>query len=324
MSRHTHRKTAVVAFGGNALIRAGQRGTQAEQLANAAAAARVLTRILEAGFELVLVHGNGPQVGLSLIRVDEAAEKVPPVSLDVCVAETQGSMGFLLETALANRLGKAKVHKQVVSVLTRVVVDEDDPGFAEPTKPVGPFFSEERARKLMAEDGYRMKEDSGRGWRRVVSSPKPRRVVEIDVIRHLVGEGHVVIAGGGGGIPVRTGKGGELVGIEAVIDKDYVASLIARAVAADLFVILTEVAQVCLDFGSKRPRQLDRMTLIEAIDHYREGQFPPGSMGPKVEACIDYLMNGGTQALITSAPKLSDALAGRSGMVAKQKPFAFN
>jgi carbamate kinase len=201
----------------------------------------------------------------------------------------------------------------VVSVLTRVVVDENDPGFSEPTKPVGPFFSEERARKLMAESGYKMKEDSGRGWRRVVSSPKPRKVVEIDVIRHLVGEGHVVIAGGGGGIPVRTGKAGELIGIEAVIDKDYVASLIARAVAADLFVILTEVSHVCLDFATKKPRRLDRMTLMEAIDHYREGQFPPGSMGPKVEACIDYLMNGGTQALITSAPALGDALAGRSG-----------
>jgi carbamate kinase len=304
---------AVVAFGGNALVRAGERGSHAEQLRNAGRAAAVLTRLIRKGYELVLVHGNGPQVGLALIRADAASAKVPPAPLHLCVSETQGSMGFLLETALSNRLRAESIDKPVVTVLTRVVVDESDPAFAEPSKPVGPFFSAERARSLMREQGYRMVEDSGRGWRRVVSSPKPTQVIEIDVIRHLAREGHVVIAGGGGGIPVALDASGRFAGVEAVVDKDYVASLIARAVGARLFVILTEVSHVFLDFGTPRARKLARIDLIDAIDHYRDGQFPRGSMGPKIEATIDYLVNGGSEALITNASSLGRALEHRSG-----------
>jgi carbamate kinase len=253
---------------------------------------------------------------MSLLRVDAAADRapaVPPMPLDVCVSETQGSMGFLLETAITNRLKRDAVEKPVVTMLTRVIVDAGDPAFKEPSKPVGPFFPEARARRWMEEHGHLMAEDSGRGWRRLVSSPKPLAIVEIDVIRHLLSEGHIVIAGGGGGIPVCDSGDGMLHGVEAVIDKDYVASLMARAVGADLFIILTEVSHVCLDFGRRSQKKLDRMTLIEAIDHYRAGQFPKGSMGPKLEAAIDYLMNGGTEALITSAGRLGQALGRKSG-----------
>ena len=305
-------RVAVVAFGGNALIKSGEKGTMAEQLVNAAQAASVLLKIIKAGYELILVHGNGPQVGLSLIRVASAADKVPTVPLDVCVSETQGSMGFLLETALSNRLRLESVDKPVVTMLTRVIVDREDPAFQNPTKPIGPFFPKERATELMKENNYKMIEDAGRGWRRVVSSPKPLQVVEIEVIKHLVRDGHIVIAGGGGGIPVYEDNDG-LVGVEAVIDKDYVASLIAKEVGADLFVVLTEVSHVCINFGKKDELKLDKMNLIEAIDHYRDGQFPKGSMGPKIEASIDYLMNGGHEALITNAHALGKALQRQSG-----------
>jgi carbamate kinase len=304
-------RVAVVAFGGNALIKSGEKGTMAEQLANAAQAAGVLLKIIKAGYELVLVHGNGPQVGLSLIRV-AAADSVPPVSLDVCVSETQGSMGFLLETALSNRLRLESVEKPVVTMLTRVVVDKEDPAFGDASKPIGPFFTKEQAAVFTKEHGHKMIEDAGRGWRRVVSSPKPLSVVEMGVIKHLVSEGYIVIAGGGGGIPVCEDNDG-LAGVEAVIDKDYVASLIAREVGADLFVILTEVSHVCLNFSQKNERKLGTMNLIEAIDHYRDGQFPKGSMGPKIEAAIDYLMNGGREALITNAQSLGKALQKQSG-----------
>jgi carbamate kinase len=306
------RPVAVVAFGGNALIRANEKGTLADQLRNAGRAASVLLKIVRSGYELVLVHGNGPQVGLSMLRVAAAAPDVPAVPLDVCVAETQGSMGYLLGTALSNRLRKDAVEKPVVTLLTRVVVDQEDPAFSDPTKPVGPFFTAEQAAAMKA-GGQSVVEDAGRGWRRVVPSPKPLRVVEIDVIRHLVGEGHIVIAGGGGGIPVGEAEDHTLTGTEAVIDKDYVAALVAKSVRAQLFVILTEVAQVCVDFGKPTQRGIERMDLIEAIDHYRDGQFPRGSMGPKIEAAIDYLMNGGQEALITNAASLGDALQRRAG-----------
>jgi carbamate kinase len=307
------RPVAVVAFGGNALIRASEKGTLADQLRNAGRAATVLLKIVRSGYELVLVHGNGPQVGLSLLRVAAAGPAgVPHVPLDVCVAETQGSMGYLLGTALSNRLRKDAVEKPVVTLLTRVEVDQDDPAFSEPTKPVGPFFTKEEADR-MAQAGQQVIEDAGRGWRRVVPSPKPIRVVEIDVIRHLVGEGHIVIAGGGGGIPVTRAEDATLTGIEAVVDKDYVAALVAKAVRAQLFVILTEVPQVAVDFGKPTQRGIERMDLIEAIDHYRDGQFPRGSMGPKIEAAIDYLMNGGHEALVTNAQSLGDALQRRAG-----------
>jgi carbamate kinase len=313
MSKRSHRRIAVVAFGGNALVRSSESGTLADQRRNADEAAEVLLRVVRAGYEVVLVHGNGPQVGASLIRVDAAADRVPPVTLDVCVSETQGSMGYLLETALSNCLQRESIEKPVVTVLTRVVVDATDPAFHEPTKPIGPFFTESRAQELMREHQYAMVEDAGRGWRRVVSSPKPRRVVEIEVVRHLVSEGHIVIAGGGGGIPVVEAEDGTLSGVEAVVDKDYVAALVAKAIEAQLFVVLTEVSHVSIDFGEPTEKKLDRMSLIEAIDHYRDGQFPKGSMGPKIEAAIDYLMNGGTEALITNAASLARALDRESG-----------
>lgn len=322
-SREKKRKIAVVAFGGNALIKSKEKGTMREQWQNAEEAAMVLMSIVKSGYELVVVHGNGPQVGASLIRQEAAAASLPPQSLDACVAETQGSMGYLLQVSIRNRMIYENIEKPVCTVLTTVVIDPTDPAFYNPTKPIGPFFSKERAEELMKEHGYKMIEDSGRGYRRVVPSPKPLSILEIDIIRHLVETGNIVIAGGGGGIPVYK-DGLRLRGSEAVIDKDYVASLIARNVRADLFIILTEVNYVYKNFGKPDQKALDTLTLIEAIDLYREGQFPKGSMGPKIEASIDFLMNGGEEALITNAASLPEAMERKVGTrIIKNTRFGF-
>lgn len=322
-SREKKKRIAVVAFGGNALIKSKEKGTIREQWQNAEEAAMVLMSIIKNGYELVVVHGNGPQVGFSLIRQEAASASVPPQTLDACVAETQGSMGYLLQVSIRNRMIYENLEKPVSTVLTTVVVDSVDPAFHNPTKPIGPFFSKERAEALMNENGYRMIEDSGRGYRRVVPSPKPLSILEIDTIKHLVESGNIVIAGGGGGIPVYK-DGLRFKGSEAVIDKDYIASLIARNVRADLFIILTEVSCVYKNFGRPDQKAMDTLTLIEAIDLYREGQFPRGSMGPKIEASIDFLMNGGDEALITSAAELPNAIERRAGTrIVKNTRFGF-
>ncbi len=322
-AKERKRKIAVVAFGGNALIKSKEKGTIKEQWQNAEEAAMVLMSIIKNGYELVVVHGNGPQVGASLIRQEAASASVPPQTLDACVAETQGSMGYLLQVSLRNRMVYENIEKPVCTVLTTVVVDSADPAFNNPTKPIGPFFAKERAEALMNENGYKMIEDSGRGYRRVVPSPKPLAILEIDIIRHLAETGNIVIAGGGGGIPVYK-DGLRYKGSEAVIDKDYIASLIARNVRADLFIILTEVSCVYRNFGKTDQKALDTLTLIEAIDLYREGQFPKGSMGPKIEASIDFLMNGGEEALITNAAALPEAVERKAGTrIIKNTRFGF-
>jgi len=306
-------KLAVVAFGGNALLRPEDRGTHEEQIARAKQAARWLAELVVRGFHVIVVHGNGPQVGNILIQAEEASTKVPPQSLDVAVAQTEGSIGFLLQQAIRNRLESIGSGGQVATVLTEVEVDANDPAFKRPTKPIGPFFTRYRAEALERDLGWTMREDAGRGWRHVVPSPRPLRILNTGVITHMLEDARVVIAAGGGGIPVVRGRDGQWRGIEAVIDKDYASALLAAELKAELYVVLTGVPKVSLDFGKPTERALDRLTVDEAERHLREGQFPPGSMGPKIEAAIQFVRRGGNEVLITDVDHLREALEGRAG-----------
>jgi carbamate kinase len=307
------RKLAVVAFGGNALLRPEDRGTHEEQIARAKQAARWLAELVLRGYHLIVVHGNGPQVGNILIQAEEASTKVPPQSLDVAVAQTEGSMGFLLQQAIRNRLESIGSGGQVATVLTEVEVDVNDPAFKRPTKPIGPFFTRYRAEALERDLGWTMREDAGRGWRHVVPSPRPLRILNTGVITHMLEDAKVVIAAGGGGIPVVRGRDGQWRGIEAVIDKDFASALLAAELKAELYVILTGVARVALDFGKPTERAVERLTVDEAERHFKEGQFPAGSMGPKIEAAIQFVRATGSEVLITDVEHFRDALEGRVG-----------
>jgi carbamate kinase len=306
-------KVALIAFGGNALLPDNQRGLQAEQMRNAQKAAELMVPIIRKGYELIVVHGNGPQVGNLLIQMEEAVTKIPPYTLDVCDAMTEGSMGFMLERAITNELRRRSIDKEVASLVTQVVVDRDDPAFTKPTKPVGPFYSRYRAQMLAREKKWTMVEDAGRGYRKVVPSPKPIDVVPKGVIRDLVHAGRVVIAAGGGGIPIIINSRGLFEGVEAVIDKDYAASLLAREVGVDLFIILTAIERVYIDFGKPGQREAPVLTVEEAKKHLADGQFPPGSMGPKIRAAVEYIEAGGLEVLITKDAHLKAALLNRSG-----------
>ena len=307
------RKTALIAFGGNALLPDNDHGREEDQLANAHEAAELMVHVVKKGYELILVHGNGPQVGNLLIQMEAAADRIPPYSLDVCDAMTEGSMAYMLEKSLINELRRNSLDKEVASVVTQVVVDPDDPAFEHPTKPVGPFYTAERARALTAEKKWTMIEDAGRGWRKVVPSPRPIDVVPKWIIRDLVQAGRIVIAAGGGGIPVIINGRGLFEGVEAVIDKDYAASLLAREVKVDLFVILTAIDRVYLDYGKPSQREAPVLTVEEARRHLADGQFPAGSMGPKIRAAVEYIEAGGREVLITTAGHLRAALINRSG-----------
>ncbi|MEK6374501.1 MAG: carbamate kinase [Acidobacteriota bacterium] len=309
------RKLAVVAFGGNALLRPEDRGTQEEQLARAKQAARWLAEIVRAGYQLIVVHGNGPQVGNILVQAEEASTKIPPQSLDVCVAQTEGSMGFLLQTAIRNRLDSIGVGGDVATILTEVEVDVNDPAFKRPTKPIGPFFTRYRAEALERDLGWTMREDAGRGWRHVVPSPRPLRILNIATITHMLKAAEVVIAAGGGGIPVVRGRDGQWRGVEAVIDKDFASSLLAVELKADIYVVLTGVTKVAIDFGKPTQRSIDRMSVEEAQKHLADGQFPAGSMGPKIEAALQFVRASGKSVLITDVDHLREALEGREGTV---------
>ncbi|MCU0724773.1 MAG: carbamate kinase [Planctomycetes bacterium] len=303
------RKVAVIAFGGNALIREGEPGLEQTQMEHATKLAAELVGLVGQGYRLLLVHGNGPQVGNSLIRMEESVAKVPPLSLHTCVAETQGSIGCCLELALRSALGN---RGEVVTVFTPVEVSEDDPRIDKPSKPVGPFYSPYRADHLVRVLDWDMVEDAGRGYRRVVPSPKPIRVLNAALVDSLLDRAGIVIAGGGGGVPVAR-IGDRIVGVEAVIDKDYTAALLAVAVRADLFLILTAVDHVRLRFGKPDETPIDRMTVAEAERYLAEGHFPPGSMGPKIEAGIAFATERGGEVLITSVEKMAEAFAGRAG-----------
>ena len=307
------KKTAVIAFGGNALLRPQDHGTQDEQFTLTWKATRWLIEVLHRGYELAIVHGNGPQVGNIMIQVEEAVTKIPPQSLDVCVAQTQGSMGFMLANQLRNRLNEEQIDKEVAAVLTEVVVDREDPAFENPSKPVGPYFTAYRANLLMQEEGWQMTEDAGRGWRKVVASPRPIKLLGSALLRRLVEGGAVLIAGGGGGIPVYQDVGGYYRGVEAVIDKDYVASMLARDLDADLFIMLTQVPMVAESFGRPNQRWLRTLPLEKAREMLAANQFPPGSMGPKIKASIEFVEATGKEVLITDEESLKRGLEREAG-----------
>lgn len=306
-------RLAVVAFGGNALLRAEDRGTQEEQIARAKQAARWLAEIVRHDYKLIVVHGNGPQVGNILVQAEEASTKIPPQSLDVAVAQTEGSIGFMLQQAIRNRLESIGLSGDVVTILTEVEVDAADPAFKRPTKPIGPFFTRYRAEALERDLGWTMREDAGRGWRHVVPSPRPLRIMNVATIRRTTDAAAVVIAAGGGGIPVVRGRDGQWRGIEAVIDKDFASSLLAKEMNAELFIILTGVAKVAIDFGKPSQRAIDRMTVSEAEAYLGQGQFPPGSMGPKIEAAVQFVRGCGRQVLITDVEHVREAIEEKDG-----------
>ena len=309
------RKLAIVAFGGNAMLRPEDRGTQEEQIARAKQAARWLAEIVRHGYHLIVVHGNGPQVGNILIQAEEASTKIPPQSLDVAVSQTEGSMGFMLQQAIRNRLESIGLAGDVVTVLTEVEVDANDPAFKRPTKPIGPFFTRYRAEALERDLGWTMREDAGRGWRHVVPSPRPLHILNIRTVEKMLDVAKVIIAAGGGGIPVVRGRDGQWRGIEAVIDKDFASALLAAELDADLYIVLTGVPKIAIDYGKPTQTALDRMSVSEAEKHLAEGQFPAGSMGPKVEAAVQFVRRSGKQVLITDVEHLREALEGQDGTV---------
>ncbi len=308
-------KKAVVALGGNALIREGQKGTIYEQFANARLSLTGIIELLKEGYSVVLTHGNGPQAGADLIRQEKGEPDVPGLPLGVVVAGTQGWIGYMIEQSLQNRLKKEGLNYNVVTLVTQVVVDKDDPSFQNPTKFVGPFYKEEDLPQLK-EKGWIVKEDPGRGYRRVVPSPMPKNIVNSETINQLLEEGNnVVIAVGGGGIPVYIDERGNYEGIDAVIDKDRASALLANQINAELFMILTGVPRVCINFRKPDQRELEHLKVEEAERYLKEGQFPPGSMGPKIEAAITYLRNGGERVIIGSIDLAKEALKGTSGTV---------
>jgi len=306
-------RIAVLAVGGNALIRADQVGTYREQIRAANKVATNILAMVREGYRVLVVHGNGPQVGRELIRSEEASTKVPPHPLDVCVAATQGSIGDLLMRSLRNVMKKTGLQRPVSTVVTQVLVSEQDPAFHLPTKPVGPFLSQWRAKEVARSLGYKVVEDAGRGWRRVVPSPKPLDILGLEGVEALLGAKHIVIAGGGGGIPVAVNARGELAGVDAVIDKDRTAALMGGFVGADVLLMLTAVDNVYADFGKPEQRALEQVTSSEMRQLLDEGHFAVGSMGPKVESSLYFLEEGGSAAIITSPDKLVAALNDRAG-----------
>ncbi len=304
--------TAVVAIGGNSLLRPGERGTIEEQRRNLKTTCEGIAALVAARYGVVVTHGNGPQVGAALLRSEAAADQVPPLPLDVCDAETQGSIGYLLQQTLQNTLGRRGLTQTVVAMVTQVLVAMRDPAFRQPTKPVGPFYTRAEAEKRRARLQWELVEDAKRGYRRVVPSPEPKAIVELLPIQRTLESGALVIACGGGGIPVIL-HDCQLVGVEAVIDKDRVSALLASQLGADLLLISTGVDEVALNFGTPEQRSLNHLTADEARRYLQEGQFPPGSMGPKIEAALSYLEHGGREVIITSPEKIPDALRGKAG-----------
>jgi carbamate kinase len=307
-------RRAVVAIGGNSLIKDRFHQSVRDQYVAAGETCRHVAAMVRDGWEVAITHGNGPQVGFILRRSELASHELHEVPLDVCGADAQGAIGYALQQNLQNDFERLGIAKQAVTVVTQVEVAADDPAFSSPSKPIGSFMDEETARRREAEDGWAIKEDSGRGWRRVVASPTPVRIVEEDAIGALIEKGFVVISAGGGGIPVVRGADGGLTGVAAVIDKDLASALLAGVIGAELFIITTSVEKVALGYGTPDERWLDRLTLSEAKRDLAEGtQFAAGSMGPKIQAVIAYLERGGTEALITDPDNVERALAGETG-----------
>jgi len=304
--------TAVVAIGGNSLVRVGERGAFEEQRRNLLVTCEGIAAVMAAGYQTVVTHGKGPQVGDALLRSELAAGQVASLPLDACVAETQGSIGYLLQQMLQESLQRHGLRRPVVTMVTQILVSRRDPAFRKPSKPVGPFYIREEAERRRNELGWHMVEDAHRGYRRVVPSPEPKEIMELAAIQGALTSGALVIACGGGGIPV-VFKRDRLMGIDAVIDKDRVSSLLAWELEAELFLISTGVDQVALNYGTPHQQPLERLTAEEARRYLREGHFPPGSMGPKIEAALSYLARGGRLVIITSPESIPEALHGMAG-----------
>ena len=309
----------VVALGGNALLDSKSKGTIEEKETAASVTAELFLPLLTSDCNLVITHGNGPQVGNILIQNDEASAKVPPMPLDVCVAETQGEIGYILQTAIQNIAREKNIRKSPVTILTQVLVDRYDPAFELPTKPIGPFYTLEKTKQIIKEKKWKFKEDSaGRGYRHVVPSPKPKLIIQTNVIKRLVEEGYIVISVGGGGIPVYTGDSGWLLGIEAVIDKDLASAQLAIDIKADRLIILTNVDSCYLNFKKENQTAIREMNLDEANTYLLQGHFSSGSMGPKVTSAIEFITSTGNEAIITSIVNLKSALEGRAGTIIHQ------
>jgi carbamate kinase len=302
----------LIAVGGNSLIRAGEKGTVSEQLNNARRTAAAIVGLVRAGYRIVITHGNGPQVGAQLLRSERASDQVPSQTLDVCGAASQGEIGYLLSQALHRELAAAILPVPVVSVVTQTVVSASDPAMQGPSKPIGPFYSRADAEEKKRLFGWTIVEDAARGYRRVVPSPEPVEIVELAVIRELVGAGVLVIACGGGGIPVVRANGG-FQGVEAVIDKDRASALLASELGVDIFAISTDTDYVYLDYKKPTQRPLESVSADDLETYYRAGHFPPGNMGPKIESALRFLHGGGREVVITSYGHLCDAVAGKAG-----------
>jgi carbamate kinase len=306
-------RLTVLAIGGNSLIKDKNHIAMSWQYEAVKETGKYIADLIAEGLNVVITHGNGPQVGFLYRRGELARHELPLIPLDICGADTQGAIGYMIQKALLNHFQKMGVAKKVATVVTQTLVNRDDPSFGHPTKPIGSFMSEEEAFAHKKESGWEVEEDAGRGFRRVVPSPMPREIIELDVIRFLVEKGYVVIAGGGGGIPVIRNDQGEIEGVEAVIDKDLASSLLARNLGADTFVISTAVDAVYLNFGKENQRPIHQATLPEMKRFLAEGHFKPGSMKPKIESIIQFLEGGGKKAVITSPENLLKSVRGECG-----------
>ena len=308
------KKTVIVALGGNLFVSDETHQSVPDQYRAAErACGHIVPLLRDPDLRLVVTHGNGPQVGFILRRSEIAAPELHQVPLDACVADTQGALGYQLERALRNELRRHRLARSPAAVVTLVLVDRDDPAFRHPTKPIGAFLSKERAEEHRQKDGWDVAEDAGRGWRRVVASPTPKAILDLDAVRSLLDAGFVVVAGGGGGIAVIEDPNGDIYGASAVVDKDLTSSLLARQLNADALVITTHVEKVYLDYGKPGQKAIDVMSVTEAKRYIAEGQFEPGSMLPKVQAVIEFLEDGGKQAVITDPENIAAALEGRGG-----------
>jgi len=305
-------EVCVVALGGNAISRSGKEDIH-EQFDNTRKSLSTIIDLVRNGYDIVITHGNGPQVGNALLRVERTMDLIPPLPLGVIVADTEGGMGYMIEQSLQNRLRRENLPRRVVTIVTQVIVDHDDPALKNPSKPVGPFYTRKQAEVLIRKFNWKVKEDAGRGYRRLVSSPVPRSVVNSDIIKKLIDEHIIVIAAGGGGIPVYVETNGDLEGIDAVIDKDLASAVLGVEIGAHYLIILTNVDHVMLNYGQPDATILEEITVSEAKEYLDEGHFPPGSMGPKIEAAIEFIEGGGKMVVITSIEKGSEALKGKVG-----------
>ncbi len=307
------KKTILVALGGNALLRSGEKGTISEQETNAEKTCSYLLPLIEQDYGLVITHGNGPQVGNIVLAHEMAASFIPQLPLDVYVADSEGRIGYFIQQALLNLLRSKDIDKYVVTMITQVLVNHNDPAFKNPTKPIGPFYTKEEAKKYEKEKNWKMVEQRGKGWRRTVPSPKPVKVIQRHMVRDLVCQGHIVIAAGGGGIPIWKKPDGKYEGIEAVVDKDLASAVLAVQLPSDIFIILTEESKVALNYKQPDEKKLSQLTVAQAKKYLEDGHFPPGSMGPKIEAALAYLKEVDKKVIITSPESLLGALDGKDG-----------